>query len=749
MSDAQFDPIRPQEPEAAEEETGPQPSSWLPRWRRPGHGRPGEETDDPAVFLPKQPSSHPELGRVKSEVLETAGATNHVHGDVGVVAGSVERLVLNQHKRDVLEGIELDRGSLLERPFVPAPQWAAVREQVIDADTGRLRQPVLVIVAPRSFGSTTLALRLLVEYTASQTVLVKLDADWTAPSRGRLPLKKAHAFQLDLKHPINDQVSADFLDALSVHAEELRAHRSYLVLTVAQELWADHRLGGRTGFQIVHLHAAPDAQQVVEAHLNATGYTQLTTALQSYPSAQASLRGLTPVAAARAARTIVMAWQEHTRLQQSPSLVRADTDAAAHISLEERVTAALTDWREELDGRFGEVTGLHNSDNPSLTVEDRCLLLALAVRQSAPMPEVARSAEKLQAAIGHLPAQSGKAALSPVPSAFAGRGLRRRILDVGADVDMQDRVIFDRPAYGQAVLEYVWDNYDVMREPLLTWLVEASQSTSPEDPAVGALASLTVRHGTVDYLNTLGDIACTSKPEVLSAVMESAVRDEHVGRLAWAALYRWAGQDEYAPAVVSLCRRILNDASIAASTAKMAMVRLRRIAHTTRDAAIRSTVLAAFEELAQQPTGVMRLVAEVRDWQQGKASARGGSLAFLALMAPAGNGTPWLMSADAPDIDVQSAVHDLLSTPDTATEVIPRLTAWVRACATDPDAYARLRDGLLPSLRGHNMFQAGMALMQELDGISTSDGVSVADDFYHHLVDTRLRTVFPLKGDTA
>ncbi|MGY0055102.1 hypothetical protein ACWY4P_00675 [Streptomyces sp. LZ34] len=754
MSNSHFDPVLPQQPDPYKPGTNAERNSsngWLP-WRRPGHDSPDEDTSEPAPSPAAQGFGGQEATSVAPipDVLETAGAHTSVHGNVEVVAHRIERLIMETRKRDVLEGVELDRGQLLKQPFVRGPQWAASWEQAIAPTTGRLLQPVLIIVAPRSFGSTTFALRLLAEHTGSDTRLLKLDADWSAPKRGRLPLEKAHAFQLDLKDPVNDQLSADFLDALSAHAEDLRDCGSYLVLTVAQELWNDHRLSSRAGVRIVHLHAAPEAQQVVEAHLHANGYAQLVTELLSFPKAQASLRGLTAVASVRAAHTVVMAWQEHTRVHQSSSPGQVRADVEEQVSLEDRVTAALTDWREELDRLFGEAAALHSGDNPSLPVEDRCLLLALAVRQSVSVPDVARSAGKLEEIIGHSPVQPGTGAtLSPVPSAFAGRGLRRRIHDVGADVDAQDNVLFDRPAYGRAILEYVWDNYDVMRKPLLTWLIGSADDTDLEDRAVEALADLTMRHGTADHLNVLGGIAYASKPGVLSAVMESAVHNEHIGRLAWATLYRWAGQDEYAPAVISLCRRILEEASVTTSTAKMAMVRLRRIAHITRDIAIRGSVLAAFEDIAQRPVGATRLVTEVRDWQQDKASARGGSLAFLALMAAGDDGTPWLMSETAPDIDVQRAVQDLLSAPDTAAEIIPRLTVWVRACADNPDAYTRLRDRLLPSLRGHKMFQAGMALMRELEGISTADGVSVADDFYHHLVDTRLQAVFPLKGDAA
>ncbi|MDT0408311.1 MULTISPECIES: hypothetical protein [Streptomyces] len=746
MTDVPFDPTHsdatPPNNEGDESRTNGS-GGWLHRLRT-GTGsadRPGAHPGDLSPFpAPPQPGALPPTPRVH----ETDGAATHVYGDPEVVAHHIEQVILETRKRDLLEGVEQDRERLLDQPFVRGPHWDLVWEQIVNPVTGRPRQPIIVIVAPRSCGSTTFALRLLAEHTADESTLVQLDADWDTPRQGRLPLEKAHAYQLDLKHPENDQVSTDFLNALSKHASHLRDCRSYLALTVAQDLWKDHRLRDRDGIQIVHLQQAPDAQRVVEAHLTAYGYDQLATSLRSFYKATTSLRGLTAVAAVRAAHTVVMVWREHGRTSSSQSLGQAEGEGDTGNALEDRIIAALTDWRGELDSRFGELNSLHEHDNPSLTVEDRCLLLALAVQQSAPMPIVARSAAALLAATRDAPGTTDAApGFSPPLSALAGRGMRRRIQDVGGRVDLQDTVVFDRPAYGRAVLEYVWDNYDVMRKPLLTWLVATAQSTDPEDHAVAALAELTVRHGTVSYLTELGELVSSSKPEVLGAVLEKAVRNEHVGRLAWAALYGWAAQRSYAPAVIALCQRILEDSSTVTSLAKRAMVRLRRVAHKNADAA--GQVLAAYDDLVQHPTVAVRLVAEVQGWQQGKASARGGALAFLALMTVRRDDAPWLVCAPPPDIDVQRALNNLLSSSDTAAQVTSRLTDWIRSCAGDPSAYTQLRGQLLPALRGHNMFEAGMKLMNELRGISTVEGVSVADDFYNHLVDSRLRPVFPLE----
>ncbi|BBJ37425.1 hypothetical protein SSPO_001430 [Streptomyces antimycoticus] len=194
MSDSQFDPVRPQQPAPYKPGTNTERNSsngWLP-WRRPGHDSPGEDTSEPVPSRAAQGFGDQEATPAEPvpDVLETAGAHTSVHGDVEVVAHRIEHLIMETRKQDLLEGVELDRGQLLKQPFVRDPQWAASWEQAIDPATGRLLQPVLIIVAPRSFGSTTFALRLLAEHTSNDTRLLKLDADWSAPKRGGCPWRK-------------------------------------------------------------------------------------------------------------------------------------------------------------------------------------------------------------------------------------------------------------------------------------------------------------------------------------------------------------------------------------------------------------------------------------------------------------------------------------------------------------------------------------------------------------------------------
>ncbi|MER7702546.1 hypothetical protein ABTX81_06585 [Kitasatospora sp. NPDC097605] len=718
------------------------PGSWLPRWLPGARNDSQPEQPDARAVPVEEAPEQPLAQEVAPGVHAATGPVANFHGQVDVAIGVLDQLIIETRKRDVLEGEELDRLALRGQPFV-RDAWAETWQEALDPGTGQLRAPVLVVVAPRSIGATTFALRLLAEHTVSSTRLVKLQADWKSPNWTRLPLERGYAYQLDLKDPDTDRVSADFLTSLGKHAENLAGCRSQLVLTVAQELWDATGPVTRPGVQVLRLTEPPAAGALVDAHLEAGGHHEPAAEIRASEPAMAQLQGLNAVAAVRAVRRIVEVWEEHCLYQQAPTLLRSGRDHDAAKAFADRVFDALSDWRGELDELFGDRAVGRGRTERSLALEDRYLLLALAVRQSAPVSLVSASARQLQTAVESANAQPAVGTVAQ--TAFAGRGMRRRIQDVGATVDGRDVVLFDRPAYGRAVLEYVWDNYEAMRTPLLGWLAKIAGRPDPQDPVVRTLASLALRHGTREHLNKLAEV---TEPDLLGAVLRAAVHDEHVGSLVWATLYQWADTNGSAPTVVSTCRLVLVDPEAGPAAGKMAVVRLRRVAHTTTDPVVRQSVLTAFDELARRPAGRARLVTEVRTWQQRKSSPRSGSLAFLALMSVDTPGLPWLLSADLSDIDVQQALAELLGSPETAPETIPRITGWIRSCAGDVDSesYVELREQLLVPLRGHRMLQAGMDLMQALTGTVTAQGVDIAEDFYQHLVSAPLHKVFALDG---
>ncbi|GAA3387937.1 hypothetical protein [Streptomyces roseoviridis] len=659
-----------------------------------------------------------------------------------------DKIINETRKQGILEGPTLPRHRIKQEPIVREGQWAETWQQALDPAGLHPRKHVLIIVAPRSYGSTTLALHLLARHTDEDTDIVKLDADWKTPKVGRLPAEEHRAYQVDLKDPERDRISADFLTMLEEHAGLLEKLGSYLVLNVAKDLWTDHYIPVQSGIHIVHLNEPPPAQSVVEARLRARKAPGLIAYLHSVDKTKASLSGLDAVEAVRAADSVVLAWREHERLTDSSLPMDVPSSwSALDAGLAERITSALSDWRDKLDMLFGEAVSVHGGKDTSLPLEDRCLLLALAVRQSAPLPVVAKAARDLQRIIC-ADAADGSGFASTTSAAFAGRGLRRRVVDTGAGVGSHDEVVFDQPGYGRAVLTYVWDNYEVMREPLLKWLTSGDDSEANEH-VVDAIAALTLRHGNVDHLVQLGSPAYPVKKELLSALLIQAIQDEHIGRQVWGLLYGWASLKERATTVVAVCRRVLNTADVTSSHARMAMVRLRRAANSGHESAW-PEALKAFVEQAQHPAGVARLITEVRTWQQSGRSRGAGTAAFLALMSVPGSTTPWLLSDEVPSqVDVNRALQDLLGNIDTAPDAIDRLTTWIKQSATDPDTYARVRDGLLPVLRGQKIFKASVSLMQALEHVSVDGDTNAANDFWDRLVDPRVRTVIQLNRDPA
>lgn len=658
-----------------------------------------------------------------------------------------DKIINETRKPGILEGSTLSRHRIKQEPIAREGQWAETWQQALDPAGLHPRKHVLIIVAPRSYGSTTLALHLLAEHTGEETDIVKLDADWKTPKVGWLPAEERHAYQADLKDPEHDRITADFLTMLEEHAGLLEKLGSYLILNVAKDLWTDHYVPVQSGIHVVHLNEPPLAQSVVEARLRARKAPGLVAYLHSVDKTKASLNRLDAVEAARTADSIMLAWQEHERLTDSSLPMDVPSSwSALDAGLAERITSALSDWRDKLDILFGETVSVHGGKDKSLPLEDRCLLLALAVRQSAPMPEVAKAARDLQQIIS-VDAAGGSGFASTASAAFAGRGLRRRVVDAGAGVGSHDEVVFDQPGYGRAVLTYVWDNYEVMREPLLKWLTSGDGSEANEH-VVDAIAALTLRHGNIGHLVQLGSPTYPVKKELISALLVQAVQDEHVGRQVWSILYGWASVKERATTVVATCRQVLSTPDVTSSQARMAMVRLRRAANSGHESAW-SEALKAFAEQAQHPVGMARLITEVRTWQQSGRSRGAGTAAFLALMSVPGT-TPWLLSDEAPsEVDVKRALQDLLGDIATAPDAINRLTTWIRQSATDPDTYARVRDGLLPVLRGQKIFKASVSLMQALEHVSVDGETNAANDFWDRLVDPRVRTVIQLNRDPA
>ncbi|MGW1693446.1 hypothetical protein [Streptomyces sp. NPDC002399] len=661
-----------------------------------------------------------------------------------MVADRVDKIVNETRKRDVLDWVELSRQHLLERePFVKDsnwdPAWESAREAAKD-----LRTRILIVVAPRGCGSTTFTHQFIAREADPRFKLCRAEADWEAPAVSKLPIEVGQILQIDLKDPDQDRPSTGFLKDLDGHAKKLEECKSYLVLTVAQELWRGHHSWVSERARVVHLNSSPDPHEVVAAHLRSAGHPGLDGYAQTEKSRE-QIRGLNAVEAVRAASTVINQWKELGRRRPPALPVEEIQESPLDDELRAQIENALTDWRDDFDILFGDPEDGEQRDLHPLPLDDRCLLLALALRQSSPVVQIATDARLLQNEI-ETASRGLTTIFSDTGTVFSGRGLRRRIQDVGAAVDSRDHVTFDRPGYGQAVLAYVWDNYEIMRPRLREWLVKVSDTTREDDPATNALAQLTFRFGGTKDLSDLRTTAL-KEPQgaaVLGRVLARTAHDEHTGRLVWATLYSWASQSGVQPVVVDVCRNVLSNPSATVPTSRMAMVRLRRVVQEASEGSVRETVLKAWRALASDLDRTDLLVDEIQKWQRKATQGAAGKLALLALMPLERDGIPWLLSDNPPEIDVESGLRDLFADVELLPETIPVVIEWVRSCAQDTIRYERLRDSLLSPLRDQKVFNAGMQLMQALADVRRPDGGSVGEDLYGRLGDSRLRAVFPL-----
>jgi len=749
LSDTEFPPPNPEKPTTPPDVSGARSSArsgGIGHWFRTSSDTERTETDYPhgqdGAGASFEYASDRRLGDQAHEPPQTSASYTFA-SPVGVVADRVDKIVNETRKRDVLDWVELDRQRLIERdPFVKDPKWDSAWQSA-RAATKETRVRILVVVAPRGCGSTTFTHQFIAREADTRFKLCRAEADWESPTVSKLPLEVGQILQIDLKEPGQDRPSTTFLKDLDGHAQKLEDCKSYLVLTIAEELWRGHRAWVPDRARVVHLNDSPDPQHVVTAHLRAAGYPGLVAYAQT-EKAREQIRGLNAIEAVRAASTVIRQWEELGRRRPPALLVGDGQEAPLDEELRGQVESALADWRDDLDVLFGDPEEGGQRGMRPLPLDDRCLLLALALRQSSPVLQIATDARLLQEEIE---ASSSKPSrFSDTGSVFSGRGLRRRIQDVGAAVDSRDYVSFDRPGYGQAVLTYVWDNYEIMRPRLLEWLVRASDATANDDPAINALAQLTFRFGGTKDLSDLRATALKTPQgdAVLGKVLAHNAHDEHTGRLVWATLYSWASQAQVQSVVVAMCRDVLRDPNATVPVSKMAMVRLRRVVQEASSGPVREAVLEAWRALATDLGRTDLLVEEVQKWQRKATQETAGKLALLALMPLEHDGIPWLLSDEPPEIDVEAGLRDLFADPELLSETIPVVIGWVRSCADDTSRYERLRDRLLSPLRDQKVFNAGMQLMQALADVRRPDGSSIGEDLYGRLGDPRLRSVFPL-----
>ena len=684
-------------------------------------------------------------------IASVAADSQLIIGTAGLVANQLNApvTVASQIRvQDVLTGTPVDRVAVRDDPaYSETEEWRQARQ----AAAGIMPENrVLIVVAPRGYGSTTFSLRLLACHAAGNVELIRLEADWGSPKVSKLPLRENRAYQLDLQDPDHDRFNSAFLSNLGKHAADLKALGSYLVLNVASELWQAHYGQLPPGITMRRLNTPPDAENLVERHLEMRDLGPVIPYVKTAEAAS-HIKGRDAVQAMRAVEVVAREWAEYCKRKSVASDgVAVESDSIGQqrppldAALQQVIEEALGDWEDDLNTLFGEPRG-DLRDEPSLPPEDRCLLMSLALRQTGTASEIESAALSLE----HRLTKNGQVTSGRTAdtwSVFSRRGLRPRLKAFDADIDTHDGVTFNRPGYAGAVLAYVWDNYSDLQEDLISWMAGCAASDGHrEDPAAETLTELILRLQDAGRLTSLRDSALAQdRRDVIVRVMTAAATDEHMGRRARSLLYDWAGSQraEIQHIVIAVCRQLI------AVKESMALVRLRRVATNAADADVRSQILAVFKDTAAHRQVTVRFAEAVASWQKAEPSSQAVKLGLLALLATEIDGIPWIPS-HATTIDVTGGLRELLSDPRWSMEAIGTIVGWVRSCAQDADLCTTARGLVRDAIRDRRVFSAGMTLMRGLKQVETPGGGSVGEDLYAEIVDPGLRSFHPLtRSDT-
>lgn len=725
----------------------------LPRLAEAENGETDPDDEDVTPWHHAQPSDANQAENRQSDYEPIASPTADSRVSIGVaglVADSVRGpvTVMPQIRvRDVLSGSPVDRERFRSDLFyVGGQEWSSAWQEATEA---LAKHSILVVVAPRGYGSTTFSLRLLARHTTEDTHLIQLEADWGSPKIDKLPLEQNRAYQIDLQDPEHDRLSSAFLNGLEEHAKNLEALGSHLVVAVADEVWPGHYGQVPHGVAMLRLNDPPDAQQLVERHLTARQLGSLVPYVKQ-PEAARHIQGRDVIQAMRAVEVIVRQWHEYCKHEldestfsgstytETASAVSGQQSSALDEGLQRAIEQALGDWSDDLDGLFNEATAKQR-DGRSLSPQDRCLLMSLALRQTGTAAEIEEAALALEQTLtkSRLRPTSGAADAWDI---FSRRGLRPRLKAFQAAIDTRDRVTFNRPGYSEAVMAYVWDNYSGLRDDLVTWMAGcAAGIQEDEDPAAETLTALILRLQDADRLPILRDSAIAQgREDVIVRIMTAAAEDDHMGRRARGLLYDWASQrPQIQHVVIAVCRELIHGKE------EIALVRLRRVANHATDDGVRKHVLAVLKDVAATREFVARFAGAVASWQRTEPTSLAVKLGLLALLETEYDGIPYI-PPQVGTIDVTHGLREILADTSTLTETVPVLVGWMKSCTRDSDLYLSARNLIADAIRDRQSFSAGMIVMKELTGITKPDGGNVGEDLYGEIAQPELRSLNPL-----
>jgi hypothetical protein len=202
---------------------------------------------------------------------------------------------------------------------------------------------------------------------------------------------------------------------------------------------------------------------------------------------------------------------------------------------------------------------------------------------------------------------------------FEGRGARLLAKRSMARI-VNDKVVFDRPGLGNAVLWYYWQDRKPEREGFIQWMVECLSKRTGKPEAAAALEKrigdfaieLAAQHGDRSVLkNTVTTFAADSKTkEAGTRLLLKASQSEDIGRDVRIDMRTWASDTTAPRELRDTVAAVCSHAEFLSAYPSMALVRISHLVHQD-DMEGSETLSAAIPALVRDPNLVQGIVNDL------------------------------------------------------------------------------------------------------------------------------------------
>lgn len=622
---------------------------------RSGDGRGGWTTDrQPGGFRQTEPASHgrpfaeglptapgvgktrPEEGPGPVEYLVAADAGNPPPAPTpGQSIGSQQNLNVGNNYGIAASFVQIVQQKLgehlLQRAYVTACVEAFVAPEGIEDAASKLRlHRIVVLVADANYGRHDAAVNLLHAVGGLNLREVSRETGDTA-SIEAIPHKRNSGWILDLR--ADESVPYSF--GRSLRSPETRhlleLHQSYVVVIAPPRLWQQSGSGGE---DLVHLLRRPAATKIVEKRLQ--GRIPSDRIVSWISKLTPRLRDVPPAEARKWAHHVAQVESVPDDQLDKPE-VQPGQPAPTPEDLRERmVLAAAGSWWEQLLEWY--------KAHPDCQVRD--FLLAAAVLEGCEAGRVFTSVPTLSEALrGPTHQASGQ----------QGPGIFELVDGIGARLVDGYRIQFNRPGYGEAVLDYFWGDRQHLQSELVGWMctqalnAAADGSSGIVDRVATYVLRWTLRSRDLKFLVQVAE-SWSEHPDLMPAtagLLTAVALDPNVGKAVRDQLLDWAKPEKsYRSSLRRLVATVCGG-DLALVHPKLMIFRLGNLAQN-EDATVTALVQEKIAYLWQQPRLRTEILNQIRTWLNAQDRTQmAGRTIFLMLTELKQSETPELLAHSA------------------------------------------------------------------------------------------------------